>query len=106
MRFVFAHDAENDLARLPFGAGPVNLRSALGEFVGERGEMMVQEINSLPFCLGGGLARGRPIPERRLALVAGGFVIVQGGADDLAMAQIGGDAPRVLLEFFRVTGHQ
>jgi hypothetical protein len=105
VRFNFAQDADDDIARLPVGARPMDLGSALGDSVGKRGEMLVEMIDGLPFRLGGGLARNLPVLERRLAQVAGGFIIAQGGADDLAMAQVGRDAPRVLLEFFGVTGH-
>ena len=50
--------------------------------VGEFDEMLVEVVDGLPFRFGGGLARGLPVLERRLAFVAGDFVIAQGRADE------------------------
>ena len=78
--------------------GPMDFGAARFEFGREFDEMLVEVIDGFPLRFGGGLPRGRPVLERRLAFVAGDFVIAQCRANELAMAQIARHALRLFLE--------
>ena len=82
-RLFLANDAEDDVARLLAGAGPMHFRAARFEFVGEFCEIFVEMIDRFPFGFGRRLARRLLILERAARFVAHDLVFAQRGLDDV-----------------------
>src|SRR5690242_3550064 len=104
-RFLFANDAENDIARLLRRAGPMHPRPTRFNFFDEFEKIFIQMIDGFPFGLRCRLSRGLPILERSFGFIANDLIFSKRCLDDLAMAQIARQPRCLLLELFGETFH-
>ena len=103
--FLFANDPENNISSLLRRAGPMHLRPSRLNLFDEFEKIFIEMIDGFPFGLRGGLSRGLPILERSFGFVANDLIFSKRGLDNLAMAQIARQPPRLLLELFGERSH-
>jgi len=87
-RFFLANDAEDDVARLFAGRGPMHFGATRFEFVREFGEIFIEMIERFPISsLPPPVARPDN-PEKLARFVPHHFIFLQRRLDDIAMPQV------------------
>jgi hypothetical protein len=76
--------------RFAWRSGPMNLRAARLELGHQILQVTVQVVDRLVLDLRRGLARGFPVLEPPLHFIALDLVLAQGGLDEAAMTEVGG----------------